>query len=284
MDIERYLVDGATIYLLWQSNRILAVQGPPVKPLNWQAKLRSAIRYWPMVIMALLAIAVWAQPYLETSASSGDLQIPRYLIAALIGAGVMAVLFRIVAALERAIASTSESQEIQGIICRIQQVMVKPQIRYVRAPETLNQPSGNLYTHLRFRNRPPGRDALDVEARIRWATENGQELLALLGKWQEVWWKLGRAMHPANGIKLASDDKEHALDLCIRKPNSPDFYAVDIQGAAEQNSYVPDCLLKSGTYNVFVSLSCDGYVEKFVFKVALDGTNPPQVALIDGTA
>jgi hypothetical protein len=178
------------------------------------------------------------------------------------------------------------SQDTQEIITRIQQVMakppiLKPQILYVCAPETLNPPSGNLYTHLRFRNRPSGRAALDVEARIKWATENGQELLSLLGKWQEVRWDLGRAMYPANGIDLAPDDKEHGLDLCIRKPNSPDFYAVDIQGAALRNSYVADCLLKSGTYKVFVKLSCDGFAEKLVFQVKLEGTNPPRVDLVD---
>ncbi len=63
MDIERYIVDAATLYLLWQGNRIFAQQGPAVPPINWQGRLRSAVRYWPMTVMAILAVAIWVQPY-----------------------------------------------------------------------------------------------------------------------------------------------------------------------------------------------------------------------------
>jgi hypothetical protein len=237
----------------------------------------SDFRWWLVILLFGLTFLALPQH------SPFDFEVPRYWIAVLVGAGVTALVFSILTVLQRATTSLAGA-ETQEIIARIQQVMVKPQIFYVRAPETLNEPSGNLYTHLRFRNRPSGRAAVDVEARIRWNTENGQELLALLGKWQEVRWNLGRAMYPANGINLAPDDREHALDLCIRKQNSSDFYAVDIQGAALQNSYAADCFLKSGIYKVFVKLSCDGYAAKFVFKVVLEGTNPPQIALIDGGA
>ena len=67
MDIERYVVDAATLYLLWQGNRIFAQQGPAVPPVDWQGKLQSAARYWPMAAMAILAVAIWIQPYFVPS-------------------------------------------------------------------------------------------------------------------------------------------------------------------------------------------------------------------------
>jgi len=67
MDIERLIVDAATLYLLWQGNRIFAQQGPPVPPVDWWGKARSAARYWPIATMAVLAVAVWVQPYLQPS-------------------------------------------------------------------------------------------------------------------------------------------------------------------------------------------------------------------------
>lgn len=92
MDIERIIADLVTIYLLWQSNRIFAAQGPPVQPLNWGDKFRDALRYWPMAVMTLLAILIWAQPWVQPYyASASDLRIPRYWIAGLIGAGATVV-------------------------------------------------------------------------------------------------------------------------------------------------------------------------------------------------
>jgi hypothetical protein len=91
MDIERWVVDAATLYFLWQGNRIFAQQGPPVPPPNWRSKVKNAARYWPIITMAFLAVAIWAQPFvgpfvngytghqdtLMTGLSlSGDMEIP----------------------------------------------------------------------------------------------------------------------------------------------------------------------------------------------------------------
>lgn len=90
MDYEKIIVDAATLYLLWQGNRIFAQQGPPVPPLDWRGKVKSAARYWPVATMAFMAIAIWVQPYLGPLARdlasqpvpmngislSGDVEIP----------------------------------------------------------------------------------------------------------------------------------------------------------------------------------------------------------------
>ena len=62
MDTERILSDAATIFLIWRQNKILALQGPPMPPANWSERLRRAERYWPLIAMAMLAIAIWLQP------------------------------------------------------------------------------------------------------------------------------------------------------------------------------------------------------------------------------
>ena len=50
----------ATLYLLWQQNRILARQAPsPMPPPSWKQKLSSLRRYWPMTMMAILAAIAW---------------------------------------------------------------------------------------------------------------------------------------------------------------------------------------------------------------------------------
>ena len=72
MDVEHLISDAAMIYLYWQQNRILALQGPPMQPSNWRERLGKLHRYWSMLAMAALAVAVWIPRFLPAPRQSGD--------------------------------------------------------------------------------------------------------------------------------------------------------------------------------------------------------------------
>jgi hypothetical protein len=156
---------------------------------------------------------------------------------------------------------------------------LRPQIVYDHAAEQRNRGDSNLYTHVWFRNEPSGRVARDVVARIAWTSETAKNLFAVNAKWQEVPYNLGPAIYTANRIDFPPDGTKHALDLCIRKPDGAEFYALDIESPS-RGAFIQDRRLEPGIYNAFVELSCEGYSGSFRFKVQKDGNEPPQVMLI----
>lgn len=157
---------------------------------------------------------------------------------------------------------------------------LRPLIVYDHSAERRNRGDGNLYTHIWFRNEPNGGVARDVVARISWTCEADKGLFAVDAKWQEVPYDLGRpAIYAANRVNFLSDGTKHALDLCIRKPNGTEFYALDIE-APNRDAFGQDRRLQPGIYTAFVELSCEGYSGSFRFKVQKDRNEPPQVTLL----
>jgi len=152
----------------------------------------------------------------------------------------------------------------------------RPQIVYDHTAEMFNEGDGNLYTHLWFRNRVIGRAAHNAVALITWTSESDEKLFSLTGKWREVPYDLGPAIYAANRIDLLPNDEPRALDLCIRKPDSADCYALSVE-SPHRGPYAEDRRLIPGTYNIKVTLSCDGYLEDFRFKIAKWGSSPIEV-------
>jgi hypothetical protein len=63
MDAGEAMFGLVNAFLLWQQNRILARQGPPMPPSNWRGGWQRAERYWPLVEMAFLTVLAWITKY-----------------------------------------------------------------------------------------------------------------------------------------------------------------------------------------------------------------------------
>jgi outer membrane murein-binding lipoprotein Lpp len=64
MDVEHLIADAAMILLYWQQNKILALQGPQMTASEASLNRRWR-RYWPMVLMTVLVLAIFAQPFAQ---------------------------------------------------------------------------------------------------------------------------------------------------------------------------------------------------------------------------
>jgi hypothetical protein len=58
-----FLFKVATVYFLWQQNRILAKAEPLMSATRFDMLREKLQRYWPMVVMVALTAGIWAQPY-----------------------------------------------------------------------------------------------------------------------------------------------------------------------------------------------------------------------------
>jgi hypothetical protein len=78
MDIERFIVDGLTLYLMWTQTRIMQRQLAKDVPMDaqpvaaWRMRMAEFRRYWPLASMLVLAVAIWIQPYVITSPEKGS--------------------------------------------------------------------------------------------------------------------------------------------------------------------------------------------------------------------
>jgi hypothetical protein len=167
---------------------------------------------------------------------------------------------------------------VQRIMTAWRKVGFRPRIVFANAALDRNKWDHNLYTHLWFRNEPDGGDAWDVRPRIMWTPKDKMEILFTgNAKWAKTAWNLGALIKEANRVDLPNDGTLRALDLCVRKPDVPDFYALDIE-SPQKGHFRPDRLLQPGFYDVYVTLSRDDYAAYFRFEVEVQaGSEMPKV-------
>jgi hypothetical protein len=132
------------------------------------------------------------------------------------------------------------------------------------------------YTHLWFRNRPTGRPAYDVAARITvWSGDGAiRQLFSSEGKWMGVSHDQGVGIHQINTMNLLPNDASHGLDLFIRPRGAPDCYVVFADSVYRGFRRKKYCVPPS-YYYVKVTLACEGYTHDFRFSVRNNEQDQP---------
>jgi hypothetical protein len=142
---------------------------------------------------------------------------------------------------------------------------LQPQIVYDRLTEVLNGHDGNLYTHLWFHNASAAA-AHKLIPHITWYSD-GKTLFSFVGKWRDTRFDLGpKAIRGANTLDFLPHSEPRALDLCIRRPESADSYALSIE-SPRTNVFVDHRKIVPGRYEIKVLLSSDSYSIDFRFDV-----------------
>ncbi len=133
------------------------------------------------------------------------------------------------------------------------------------------------YTHLVFRNRPSGRTARDVAARITFLKPGfPMEMFAVDAKWYEVPHTLGRGILSVNKIELPANNSPHPLDLLIRAPSAADCFGLHVD-SSYRDTFAPQYRVPPGDYKIKVTLSCEGYTQDFWFDLRNHGSPPVMV-------
>jgi hypothetical protein len=112
------------------------------------------------------------------------------------------------------------------------------------------------YVHLKFRNEPTGVRASEAAAKLSWWDSEQRLLFSVDGKWEKA--EKGRP------IDFSPNNASHGLDLFIYHEPEEDWCF----GLSDVNQPIDEKYrLRSGSYKVKVTISCEGYTEDFWFKV-----------------